>query len=288
MKNVQNTSNETSTLCAIVHGLYEPWIEILNKGQELTWLQGARRKDITIIHAHGIPVNRLGQILDRLHEKLRWQNRGVALMLRVFDILLTYPWIIFNSTYQTSKRLYASHPAIQVNFPDIYLTLRWKNLAVMRYFLNETDCDYLFMTTTSSYINLVRLAKVVRNLPKTSLYAGAIAYQGANFAAGNNRLMSRDVVQLFLENSNLWDPTVIEDLALGNLAARLGLELVPLPQLNISSIDQLSETSSNELNSHFHIRVKSGPLFERNDILVMQEIHRRIIGEGHGELQNGK
>jgi hypothetical protein len=169
-----------------------------------------------------------------------------------------------------------STPATQINFLDIYATMKWKDLAILDYFLRNSEAPYLFMTTTSSYVRPAKLLSLVSELPNHEVYAGAVAYQGANFAAGNNRLFSRDVVKAILLARRELSCGTIEDLALGNLCSKLGFGLYELPKINITSMEELDSLSDLKIESNFHFRLKSGPHEDRKDVEIMKELHRRV------------
>jgi hypothetical protein len=166
--------------------------------------------------------------------------------------------------------------SIQIDFLDIYATMKWKDIAVLDYFYRKTDANYLFMTTTSSYIRPVKLMEQIASLPTRGLYAGAISYPGASFAAGHNRLYSRDVVKRILEARHRLRCGVIEDLALGNLCNSLSIQLIELPKRNIGSLEELDLITDQEIQEQFHFRLTSGTRENRQDVEIMNQLHSRI------------
>jgi hypothetical protein len=196
--------------------------------------------------------------------------------LRKFDQILGFPLRNHIPKQTISRRLKLTHPVIEINFIDIYSTMKWKDLAILEYFYKHSSSNYLFMTTTSSYVRPAKLIEKLTELPKNELYAGAVAYSGADFAAGNNRLLSRDVVKRILEMRRWLDCGVIEDVALGNLCRILGFSLIELPKINISSLEELNQISDIDLESNFHFRLKSGTIGKRNDTQLMIELHKRF------------
>lgn len=271
-----NSTTSPSIFCAITHGLYEPWIDILYNGQVPTWLSNKRISEFSMNHFHGIPGGSLIMGIDRLHEKIRWQNRWVATPLRIVDGIVGLPLRSYIPNCEISKRLLLDDPVIQINFIDMYATMKWKDISTLEYFLTNSDADFLFMTTTSSYVRPAKLLELVSNLPKRGVYAGAIEYSGAKFAAGNNRLFSRDVASAIVSARDKLACGTIEDLAIGNLCSILGFNLVQLPKINISSMEELENLSDRDIESNFHFRLKSGTLKERNDVLIMKRLHERV------------
>jgi hypothetical protein len=269
-------SASPTVLCAISHGLYQPWISILHEGQEKTWLRDERPEGVEVIHFHGSPLSNFGIKLDKLHEQIRWSTRFKANTLKFADYLLTFPFMGYQARYTSSKILKVEDPAIHIHFPDSYLTYRWKELALFRYFLTETKFDYLFLTSSSSYVKLDKLKEYVENLPAVGVYAGATPYDSAEFISGANRILSRDVIEQVVKNSKKFNPVIIEDVALGNLISRLGFLRTSFPISNIGSLQELEDSSADFLEDSYHFRLKSGSLENRKDVEIMHKLHSRI------------
>jgi hypothetical protein len=276
MQYSREVASSPSVLCAISHGLYKPWIDILHSGQEATWLKLERPTGIEVIHFHATPMNRLGVRLDVVHEKIRWSTRSKARLLRFFDFIVCTPLMVYEAKYSKSKLLHTSDPALHIHFPDSYLTYRWKELALFRYFLTETNCEYLFLTSSSSYVNPYRLKEYISKLNSNSVYTGALPYQDAQFVSGSNRILSRDVVEKVLENKTRFDPTIIEDVALGQLIDSLGVERLGFPISNIASLKELDAFPATGLQTSYHFRLKSGELTDRNDVQIMKALHKKL------------
>jgi hypothetical protein len=117
-------------------------------------------------------------------------------------------------------------------------------------------------------------------LPKTSVYTGAIPYVDAQFVSGSNRILSRDVVQKILDNALRFDPTIIEDVALGELVQKLGIERQGFPISNIATLDDLKSFPVAGLESSYHFRLKSGKLNNRNDVEIMLALHEKLSKMG--------
>jgi hypothetical protein len=266
-----------TVLIYVSHALQEPWTTIFRLGSEKTWLTSAIPSEFELVHFHGSPLKTFGLFWDRIHEHLRWRNRWCARALSWMDTLIGYPILHFIPKIRVSGRLHSSFPVFEVCFPDSYQFLRWKDLAVLNYFLEQTSCDYLYMTTNNSYLNFNNLKKLMSDTPQTKFYGGAKAYDGAEFAAGNSRLISRDVVELIVKNKGKFSLHLIEDLAIGELVKSLNLVFTPLPSLIVDNVESLAKLSDHELKEHFHFRVKSGSMTSRNDVQIMSRLHERLV-----------
>lgn len=273
--------NSPKILVAVSHGYYAPWIDIATQGQNETWLIDELPPNIEVLHYHGSPLGKFGLLLDRVHERIRWSNRIGLFLLRLFDSIFTFPFLAFTPSASTSRLLHLRHKTIHVRWPDSYLTFRWKARGMFRYALNNFDFDFLFMTTSSSYIRLDGLTKLLSKQNPIEFFGGASAYEGANFAAGSNRVLSRDLVISLLDRSLDYLPFPIEDLSLSKSVLRKGVRLVRLPHLDINSLENLSQVPDAELLNHYHFRLKSGSLENRNDVEIMKELHRRLTRIDH-------
>ena len=218
--------------------------------------------------------------LDRLHESIRWR-RGTwgipSRLLKVVDTLGSLPTLSRIPTHRSIPREGLSRPRISISVPDAYFLGVLKQLALYQYFLLETEAQWLYLTTSSSYVRTSVVLSVARRLGETRCYAGTPISAGRHrFASGANRLMSRDVVAKVLGHRRRWSRSDLEDLGLGKLAHGLGLPLQTLGTLDIDSPEHLQSLSDFELREHHHFRLKSGPLHRRQDVPLMKELHRRL------------
>jgi len=263
-------------LVAVGHGYYAPWIDIAIKGQNETWLADQVPSNIEILHYHGSPLGRTGLMLDRIHERIRWSNRLGYALLGLFDSVVTFPFLAIIPKSSTSKLLSLKHKTIHVRWPDSYLTFRWKAKGMFKFVIKNYDFDFLFMTTSSSYIRLEELSKLLSVQMTNRFFGGATAYSGANFAAGSNRVFSRDLVQNLLNRPLDYLPFPIEDVSLSKSVMKDGIKLARLPHLDIDSLENLHKLTDAELLNHYHFRVKSGSLDNRNDVAIMKSLHERL------------
>ena len=76
-------------------------------------------------------------------------------------------------------------------------------------------------------------------------------------------------------------PFPIEDVSLSKSVLRKGVRLVRFPHMDINSLENLERITDAELLNHYHFRLKSGSLENRNDVEIMKELHRRLIRIDH-------
>lgn len=260
----------------VKHGLYDPWIQIAQNGQNETWLLGKESSDYLVVHFYGLPLKKFGLALDRFHEWLRWKNRISNYIQRLLDFVLLFPLLRWIPTTTLSNLINMRGEEIQVKVFDSYVTLKWKQIGAYKYILDNFDFDFLYETNTSSYIRIQKLIDVTSQLPKSNVYAGLKPWESANFISGASRLTSRDVIERVISKRHLWDLTVLEDVAFGKLANRLGLNLIELESCDLTSLQKLSNFNRDELRNHFHFRAKSGSLEDRKDIDVMRALFKKL------------
>ena len=270
------TGSNPTVICAISHGLYEPWISILKNGQKKTWLAEKFPEGFQVIHFHGTPVNRFWLWLDKFHEKLRWTNIWTARILKFLDNFLSFPFLNYIPKIVTSHQLDESAPSLHIIFPDTYVTYRWKLLSLLNYFVEHTEDDFLLVTSTASYIQPNLVMRYLREIPSEGVYAGAEPYPLAGFISGSNRVFSRRVAKQILDNRAKWKTGVIEDVAVTDLLKKIGVKLVKFPIKNISSLEELAKIPDSELMKSYHFRLKSGSMKNRNDVEIMNQLHLRV------------
>lgn len=266
-----------SLMCVVVHGVYKPWTDITEIGQEQTWLSTERDARISVFHAYGNPVGRLGKAFDAAHERIRFSGRWPHLLLNFFDWFIALPFLTFIPQVRESRLISNHDSQLQVNFPDVYCTHRWKELAILNHFVNFSNHDFLFMTTSSSYLRLNRLLQLVDSSHESIIYAGSIPNVSGRFASGANRLISREAAVIILRNRLKWSPRWLGDYGLGRLCESLGMYCQELMTLNIDSIAGVNALSIEQLEQNHHFRLKSGDLKNRNDIEIMRLLHSRVL-----------
>jgi hypothetical protein len=280
---MRDSKKPAKVLCAISHGLYEPWLSILKDGQQQTWLTTEFPENFEVVHFHATPVGKLFQQADRLHEKIRWKNRYLALVSSSLDNFILAPLLSYIPKSQDSKLLMAAENVIHIKFPDTYLTYRWKFLSLLNYFVYETKSDFLFNTSTASYVQPDLVLKFVKEIPDNSTYAGAEPYEGAGFISGSNRIISREIALQVLESRKKWKPGIIEDVEFTRLVQANGNQLMTFPISNIDSLASLLETPDAFIKRTYHFRLKSILGATRNDVPIMKSLHERVLRLKNGE-----
>ena len=258
--------------------LADPWLGITRDGQFPTWLADAKALGIPVRHSHGLRSTFVVRSLDRSHEWLRWHGRGRTWIPRL-DAWLGGPWLDRVPGIEVGEYLVPGAVAWRQRLVDVYALQRWKVIGSLTQALNE-DFTHVYFTTASSYVRVHELASVIEGLPISGVYAGTPftdAISGTRFASGASRILSRDVVEAVLENKKRYRNDVMEDAGLGRVIDELGIAMMPLTSINVSSVEAVGSLSDDEIRTNFHFRATSGSLRERRDAEVMRALHSRVV-----------
>jgi hypothetical protein len=96
------------------------------------------------------------------------------------------------------------------------------------------------------------------------------------YASGALIIMNRNFAQLLLRNIDFIPTQKVNDLAFGDAARKLEIQLTPLPTLNLDSEKQVPELSLAQIHTNFHYRLKSIVDGEREDVKLFTALHKRL------------
>jgi hypothetical protein len=220
---------------------------------------------------------------DLLHENFRWRSRITSLFLRFFDCFSLF----FFKNWIPSIRVREDLPVkgakfYEINNIETLMTFKWRYISIIKKFL-ESECEYLYMTNSSCYLDVPKFLLYVDGLEKRPIYAGSKIVSGRYseniFASGANRLISRDIAEKIMLHRKNWNNYELEDLGLGRLLSKLNIHVQDLRTLNLSTIDDVASLSKNITQNCFHYRLKSfdSPFkIKRNDSVLMLALHSKI------------
>jgi len=132
--------------------------------------------------------------------------------------------------------------------------------------IKNFDFDYVFRTNSSSYIDKKMLLDFIQDKPKNK-YCGAVIgnYNSTPFPSGCGYFLSKDLINLIIEESNIWDHHVIDDVAVGKILLKNNIPI----SLN-QRFDVYQET--NIPTNYFHYRLKNND--RTFDIQTMYKIKK--------------
>ncbi len=261
------------------HAMQPPWVDIARNGMFQTWLRDPEPYGLQVRHIYGMTMPVGTRWLDRWHEWARWQVRGKHIV-PAMDAMLSWPWRNALPGYCEQRDFMGTgHVAWHVHVPDSYFSLRWKMVGGYNALLQECDFDLVCMATTSSYVNIAKLLDIVKDYPTTGVYTGSRILDvrsGYSFNSGASRMMSRDVLQLIVDNRSRYTSRHPEDLDLGRMLTDLGVQVQALPSVNIGNREELDRLTDDDLDQSHHFRLTSGSRRQRSDVSLMHALHERI------------
>lgn len=239
----------------------EPWSSIEREGQRPTWV----RSSLAPVRFYYGPTGPAGTAIAGAAKGL-----GNARLGRARKTLLRGVGELYRR-----QPVVASGDRIYTGVPEAYYTVGAKTLAAFRHALDAYDFDYLYRTNTSSYLNTGLLIERLHDMPRNSLYAGFPGHaDGVDFASGTSILLSRDIAEAVTRAPG-WEHEVTDDVALGRMAARLGVPLHPTERAEVNTPEQVDDLPVDILADVPLFRCKS--LTDRTqDAVIMRRLHKRI------------
>ena len=253
----------------------EPWKSIYEKGQLPTWIKSSP-SNIEIVNIYGATPNKMVRALDRTHEKLRLSKLLQGPIHALDRYLNKYLRKKTNPTWSKKSDEYVT--SLNVKVPSMLLTLPIVEIVLFKYFLSRTKADFLYMSNSSSYINLIELEKLIQTFPITKVYGGTKDISGdIQFMSGANRILSRDLVEKLVSSFSLWDFSYVEDVSMGKLLLDENKNFVFIPRQIFQSKEQIDSADIVEMKKNVQFRLRSGKLKSRNDVELMHCIHEKLF-----------
>lgn len=102
---------------------------------------------------------------------------------------------------------------------EAYNMMHWRMSLALKFLINR-DWDYIFRTNTSTYVRKDRIKGYIDKMGlKERIYEGV---PGGGFISGTGILMSRDIVNILLEQLDPY-PTDSEDACIGSILSKNGI-----------------------------------------------------------------
>lgn len=153
-----------------------------------------------------------------------------------------------------------------------------KALFSIKYFLENTNADYMLRTNSSSYFDLNALENFIKDLPVERVYAGLqISLGSVNFNSGAANIISRDVAEQIFHHRLEWNHEYPEDVALGELIQKFDLaDQFDFGRIEFIDPEDIDYELIRSRSSIFHYRCKSEN--PKNSIELMNLLHYKITG----------
>lgn len=209
-----------------------PWLKIEKSGQMQTFAQESMT-GVDVLWAQGsadldrrLLLRSIDKYMERRFELFHPERR-----VRGWNSVTRFPYRLH--TWLLNKFLRASFffmggvrssdqaQRVEFRFPTLYFLHPYRALLNLEYALRNFDFDYLLKTTSTCYVDLAALVGYLEDAPNQRFYSGEVySKRGVEFVSGAGTLMSRDVVELVVQNASELRLDVHDDVGLGDLIAR--------------------------------------------------------------------
>lgn len=261
-------------LCVVSTATHEPFQSILHQGTLPYWAE--KTTEIQVCTLECSWNSKTIRRIDFLRERIRSSKSRLARLGQGLDLLL-FPLAWYIPKMRLSK-YENSLLRIRVIMPEILSLYRWKYLAALKFFVENTEMDYLYTVNSSCYVREKALMRFIEaNQPVE--YGGSLIIDpksGEPFISGANRLISREVAKEILRNRYRWPLHLTEDISLGRMTAKLGLIPRSMPTLNLSSANEIQILKHEEIEQNFHFRLKGFNSHERIDTSLFKELSKKL------------
>jgi hypothetical protein len=182
---------------------------------------------------------------------------------------------------------------IYAPYPEGYENIGYKTLFAFE-FLLSTDFDFLFRPNTSSFVNIHKLNEFVKTIPTEKYYGGSpIPFNGGGVmdsdrpdgptvcGSGCGFILSRDLVQLIVDNKDKWEHRLIDDLALCKFLNDFGVKMNKCPRVSVHYTENGEvysfgrKLTTDEILNEMHYTTRTGEI--RLDIENPREHSCEII-----------
>jgi len=276
------TEFQPKFLVGIMHVTKDPWLSITREGQLPAWERSSYR-NFSVLYFFGYS-NTITTRINSIIETLRW-NRGRYASYGISYVLMFVlrPWLnsLPKAKLVGESKSKVGADSLQVRIPELTSTMRWKKLSFLNFFLEQSDAEYVIITTSSSLLNLEPIVEFLRNQESIdqSIYAGRICVgHDCDFTSGSFTIMNRKSAALLLENRRLIPLHVMDDIGFGTAFEKIGIKPENVASEDLDSLSKLEEFSKESLQSIGHFRFRSGPLNARGDVVIMRELISRLQG----------
>ena len=149
-----------------------------------------------------------------------------------------------------------------LNTDDGYPNLAKKTLLAFDWAVSNFKFDYLFRTNTSSFIDFKKLHQFTENNRNNLDYGGVVldVEEGDTIASGAGFFLSRKNVELILTNSDKFDTSLPDDVAIARLLKNF--EISP-SNLIRKDLKKVPRPDSVYQSNHFHYRCRLDPQYHR-------------------------
>ena len=172
-------------------------------------------------------------------------------------------YLLFGNNVKTDDLNLNDDDKLILNTPESYMPgILIKTIESFKIINNLYDYKHIIRTNLSSFFFVENILKISENLNDNNIYAGVNGIQPAQnipFVSGSGFWLSRDIVNIILNNKNKLNKNLVDDVSIGDL----------LSNINKSKLDRYDLTNGIEIfdkkkliediieKEHYHIRINS-------------------------------
>jgi len=172
-------------------------------------------------------------------------------------------YLLFGNNVKTDDLNLNDDDKLILTTPESYMPgILIKTIESFKIINNLYDYKHIIRTNLSSFFIVENILKISENLNDNNIYAGVNGIQPAQnipFVSGSGFWLSRDIVNIILNNKNKLNKNLVDDVSIGDL----------LSNINKSKLDRYDLTNGIEIfdkkkliediieKEHYHIRINS-------------------------------
>jgi hypothetical protein len=272
---------------AVIHSRQTPWEEIAKHGQLATWVPGAIDAGYNVVYCYGRVPKKITARIDRHLEKYRWNfGSRISDVRNLLNIIIAKPFAMW--VPKAKREVFADSKGyvvgISVPLTELYVTTRWKQLSLFKYFIENTRCRYLVMVTSATYCVPAKMLREIGKLSGKTIYAGPLHAKNTDgvFVSGAQLILDRHFIEELLDNPKLLPTHLLNDVGLGVYARKRSIKPLDMKTLDVSSMAELEHTTDDVILNHHHFRLKSiDPMTgKRQDVGLFLQLHERLKSLG--------
>jgi len=171
------------------------------------------------------------------------------------------------------------------------LDMSKKNILAFQFALENYDFDYIFRTTTASYVNLNLLRKYIDDnfTEEKNLYSGIILetndHSGNNikFINGAGIIFSRDVIKKIVKNREKLDFNLWDDVGIGKLLNQL--KIIPKEGERFDIKGNIFSQNISKRHYHYRCRIDNHYGYPRFlEFYVIKYLHKLINNKSTNKI----
>lgn len=222
-----------------------------------------RKIIILLLSSHKYPSPRNEKIQQKT-----WINDAKKFDIEVINFIGGFPETAYEKPY------------LRLTSKDSIEDVGYKTLESFEWCLENKEFDYIFRVNSSSYVNIEELIKYINSINSDYVYSGKIIdldMLNISFISGSGIIFNKLTIKKIVNNKELWDHSLIDDLAIGKLMKFL--QITP-SEGNFFEINKNAFSYKNVITS-YHIRCKledyGYPRFlESYNMLYLHKIQKNI------------